>query len=72
MLSLPLTKSPPAQFAELYERGWSRRELAGLASENFLRIFQTTLDVAAKIDEVIGDMVPWDKREDLHAGTGWF
>lgn len=38
-----------SQFVELYSRGWSAEELAGLASGNFLRVFAGAEEVAREM-----------------------
>lgn len=55
-------------FAELAKRGWSENELAGLASGNFLRVFQKVLDVSERLqkkEKRLPDMKPWSNRTDL-------
>ncbi|KAF8909858.1 renal dipeptidase family, partial [Mucidula mucida] len=57
----------PALIAELYRRGWNKRELAGLTGGNLLRVFegaeQTAKDLQAKGTLPVYDL--YDKREDL-------
>lgn len=58
----------PALFAELLRRGWSREELEGLASKNFLRVFQGAEEVSQQMRaKTSPSLVIYDKRN----GTGW-
>ncbi|CAO1636772.1 unnamed protein product [Parajaminaea phylloscopi] len=57
----------PALLAELFDRGWSETEVAGLTSENFLRVLDA---IQAKGKEIrskgsLPDMRPWEGRSDL-------
>ncbi|TFK53905.1 hypothetical protein OE88DRAFT_1129777 [Heliocybe sulcata] len=57
----------PQLFAELYKRGWSRQELAGLSGENLLRVMEGAENVAKQLQD---DGVPpawdiYDKRTDV-------
>ncbi|KAG1777045.1 membrane dipeptidase-domain-containing protein [Suillus placidus] len=57
----------PALIAELYQRGWSRQELAGLTGGNFLRVFEGAEKVAKEL-QAAGTLPKYDiydKREDL-------
>jgi membrane dipeptidase len=55
------------QIAELYSRGWTETELAGLACNNFLRVFEGAERVARNMKamgvEAAFDL--YDKRPDL-------
>ncbi|KAG8700889.1 hypothetical protein FRC08_004403 [Ceratobasidium sp. 394] len=55
----------PALFAELIRRGWSREDLDGLASRNFLRVFQGAEAVARRMSDVLPSYVLYDKRDKL-------
>jgi len=57
----------PALFAELYKRGWSRSELAGLAGGNLLRVFEGAERVAKHLQSINTPPVMdlYDKRPDL-------
>jgi len=57
----------PALIAELYKRGWSGNELAGLTGQNLLRILDGAERVAGKL-QAVGTEPAWDiysKRPDL-------
>lgn len=57
----------PALIAELYQRGWSKQELAGLTGGNFLRVFEGAEKVAKEL-QAAGTLPKYDiydKREDL-------
>ncbi|CAE6526863.1 unnamed protein product [Rhizoctonia solani] len=54
----------PALFAELLRRGWSRAELEGLASKNFLRVFRGVEEVSKEMkEETLPSMMLYDKRD---------
>ncbi|KAF8742115.1 metallo-dependent hydrolases superfamily Peptidase M19 family, partial [Rhizoctonia solani] len=54
----------PALFAELLRRGWSRAELEGLASRNFLRVFRGVEEVSREMQGRISpSMMLYDKRD---------
>ncbi|KAG9104047.1 hypothetical protein FRC06_005944 [Ceratobasidium sp. 370] len=55
----------PGLFAELIRRGWSREDLDGLASRNFLRVFQGAEVVARQMSDVSPSYVLYDKRDKL-------
>ncbi|CAE6449919.1 unnamed protein product [Rhizoctonia solani] len=56
----------PALFAELLRRGWSRAELEGLASKNFLRVFRGVEEVSREMKEEISpSMMLYDKRDPM-------
>ncbi|KAG8708087.1 hypothetical protein FRC09_001450 [Ceratobasidium sp. 395] len=55
----------PALFTELRRRGWSRVELAGLASANLLRVLQGAEVVARQMAHVPPSMARYEKRDDL-------
>ncbi|KAG8795137.1 hypothetical protein FRC12_017639 [Ceratobasidium sp. 428] len=55
----------PALFAELIRRGWSRAELDGLASRNFLRVFQGAEAVARQMSSESPSYVLYDKRHKM-------
>ncbi|CAE6532035.1 unnamed protein product [Rhizoctonia solani] len=53
----------PALFAELLRRGWSRAELEGLASKNFLRVFRGVEEISREMkEETLPSMMLYDKR----------
>lgn len=58
----------PNLFVELHQKGWSEKELAGLASENFLRVYEKIQSVgrtirAGKTDLLaLPDTKPWHGR----------
>ncbi|KAG2052413.1 hypothetical protein BDR06DRAFT_957692 [Suillus hirtellus] len=57
----------PALIAELYQRGWSKQDLAGLTGGNFLRVFEGAEKVAKEL-QAAGTLPKYDiyeKREDL-------
>ncbi|KAG0702966.1 membrane dipeptidase-domain-containing protein [Suillus ampliporus] len=57
----------PALIAELYRRGWSKMDLAGLTGGNFLRVFEAAEKVAKDL-QAAGTLPKYDiydKREDL-------
>ncbi|KAG2072281.1 hypothetical protein BDR04DRAFT_1051732 [Suillus decipiens] len=57
----------PALIAELYQRGWTKQELAGLTGGNFLRVFEGAEKVAKEL-QAAGTLPKYDiydKREDL-------
>ena len=64
---LSLCPYPSFQIAELYSRGWTRAELAGLTSGNFLRVFEGAEHVAREMRaqgvEAVFDL--YEKRPDL-------
>jgi membrane dipeptidase len=55
------------QIAELYSRGWTRLELAGLAGANLLRVFETAERVAREMraEGVRPAFDIYEKRTDL-------
>jgi membrane dipeptidase len=57
----------PNLFAELYKRGWNERELAGLASNNLLRVLEKTEQVAARLQREgrLPSVEVYHKRTDL-------
>ncbi|CAO1615321.1 unnamed protein product [Sympodiomycopsis kandeliae] len=61
----------PNLFVALHQKGWSRAELAGLASENFLRVYGEIQQVGKDIRggktkySALPDTKPWDGRNDL-------
>lgn len=57
----------PQQFAELLKRGWSRRELAGLAGGNFVRVWEGVERVSKRIQKEVAEPAYdiYDKRTDL-------
>ncbi|QRV91250.1 Membrane dipeptidase (Peptidase family M19) [Ceratobasidium sp. AG-Ba] len=55
----------PALFAELIRRGWTREELEGVASKNFLRIFRGAEETARQMSEVPPSYALYDKRVEL-------
>ncbi|CAE6419668.1 unnamed protein product [Rhizoctonia solani] len=56
----------PALFAELLRRGWSRAELEGLASRNFLRVFRGAEEVSRQMkEETLPSMMLYDKRNPM-------
>ncbi|KAH7344567.1 renal dipeptidase family [Rhizoctonia solani] len=56
----------PALFAELLRRGWSRAELEGLASKNFLRVFRGVEEVSREMrEEIPPSMMLYDKRDPM-------
>ncbi|CCO27295.1 hypothetical protein BN14_01332 [Rhizoctonia solani AG-1 IB] len=56
----------PALFAELLRRGWSRAELEGLASKNFLRVFRGAEEVSREMREKTSpSMMLYDKRDPM-------
>ncbi|CUA73835.1 hypothetical protein RSOLAG22IIIB_01354 [Rhizoctonia solani] len=56
----------PALFAELLRRGWSRAELEGLASKNFLRVFRGVEEASREIKkETLPSMMLYDKRDPM-------
>ncbi|KAG1807755.1 membrane dipeptidase-domain-containing protein [Suillus variegatus] len=57
----------PALIAQLYQRGWSKQDLAGLTGGNFLRVFEGAEKVAKEL-QAAGTLPKYDiyeKREDL-------
>ncbi|KAG8747925.1 hypothetical protein FRC10_010544 [Ceratobasidium sp. 414] len=52
-------------FTELRRRGWSRVELAGLASANLLRVLQGAEAVARQMAHIPPSMARYEKRDDL-------
>jgi membrane dipeptidase len=61
-----------AQFAELYKRGWSKTDLAGLSNGNLLRIFEGAEKVAKNLQfaRTVPVMDLYDKRPDLPIRQG--
>ncbi|KAG2153641.1 membrane dipeptidase-domain-containing protein [Suillus bovinus] len=61
----------PALIAELYKRGWSKQELAGLTGGNFLRVFEGAEKVAKELQaaRTLPKYDIYDKREDLPIHT---
>ncbi|EJD40834.1 hypothetical protein AURDEDRAFT_115703 [Auricularia subglabra TFB-10046 SS5] len=57
----------PDLFAELYKRGWTARDLVGLAGGNLLRVWEGVEAVARELQErgERPSMARYDKREDL-------
>lgn len=55
----------PALFAELIRRGWTREELDGLASRNFLRVFRGAEEVARQMSEELPSYALYNKRVDM-------
>ncbi|OAX39946.1 hypothetical protein K503DRAFT_865002 [Rhizopogon vinicolor AM-OR11-026] len=57
----------PALIAELYQRGWSKLELAGLTGGNFLRVFEGAEKVAGDLQDAgtLPKYDIYDRREDL-------
>ncbi|QRV91244.1 Membrane dipeptidase (Peptidase family M19) [Ceratobasidium sp. AG-Ba] len=55
----------PALFAELRRRGWSRVQLAGLASANLLRVLQGAETVSRQMAHLPPSMARYEKRTDL-------
>ncbi|QRV76409.1 Membrane dipeptidase (Peptidase family M19) [Ceratobasidium sp. AG-Ba] len=55
----------PALFTELRRRGWSRVQLAGLASANLLRVLQGAESVARQMAHLPPSMARYEKRTDL-------
>jgi membrane dipeptidase len=55
------------QFAELYIRGWTEEELAGLAGENLLRVFKGVEETAARLrrEGRQPEYQIYEKRKDL-------
>jgi membrane dipeptidase len=55
------------KIAELYQRGWSKLELAGLTGGNFLRVFEGAEKVAQDLQDAgtLPKYDVYDKREDL-------
>lgn len=53
------------QFTELRRRGWTRMELAGLASGNLLRILQGAESVAHQLAHLPPSMAVYEKRTDI-------
>ena len=55
------------KIAELYQRGWSKLELAGLTGGNFLRVFEGAEKVAQDLQRAgtLPKYDIYDKREDL-------
>ncbi|KAG8691790.1 hypothetical protein FRC11_009555 [Ceratobasidium sp. 423] len=61
-----VSKYPALQFAELLRRGWSRAELEGLASRNFLRVFRGVEEVSREMKaETSPSMMLYDKRDPM-------
>lgn len=58
------------QFAILYDRGWSRYELAGLAGTNLLRVFRGAELASAQLkhEGAKASMDIYTRRPDLPAG----
>jgi membrane dipeptidase len=60
----------PKLLARLLERGWSDEEVAGLASENFLRVVEKTQQVGRDLrskgrgKKLLPDMKAWEGRKD--------
>ncbi|KAF8315012.1 hypothetical protein DL93DRAFT_2079668 [Clavulina sp. PMI_390] len=55
----------PKLFAELYSRGWSERDLAGLAGENLLRVMEGVEAAAYKLRNEPRSEAVYSKRSDL-------
>jgi len=57
----------PNLFAELYKRGWTERELAGLAGENLLRVFNGVEETAARLRKEgrLPEYEIYEKRMDM-------
>jgi len=55
------------QFVELYQRGWSRKELEGLASANLLRVMQGAERVARELarEGAQPEYELYDRRTDI-------
>ena len=53
------------QFTELRRRGWTRMQLAGLASGNLLRILQGAESVAHRLAHLPPSMAIYEKRPDI-------
>jgi membrane dipeptidase len=60
-----LTNFTRGQFTELRRRGWSRVQLAGLASANLLRVLQGAEIVAHQMAQLPPSMARYEKRTDL-------
>lgn len=62
-----LTKAAYQQIAELYKRGWSKKELEGLTGQNLIRVFEGAEKVAKKLQaagtQPVYDL--YDKRTDI-------
>jgi membrane dipeptidase len=58
---------PSSQIAELYSRGWTQTDLAGLTSNNFLRVFEGAERVARQMraEGVQAAQALYEKRPDL-------
>jgi hypothetical protein len=69
VILLPEFKVPLTLYkiAELYQRGWSEMELAGLTGGNFLRVFEGAEKVAQDLQgaRTLPKYDIYDKREDL-------
>lgn len=57
----------PGLIAELYRRGWSKRELAGLTGANMLRVLRAAERVAKELQDALTPPVYdlYDKRTDI-------
>ncbi|QRV91245.1 Membrane dipeptidase (Peptidase family M19) [Ceratobasidium sp. AG-Ba] len=55
----------PALFIELRRRGWTRGQLAGLASANFLRVLAGVEETARRMKQQSPSMARYRKRVDL-------
>lgn len=53
------------QFAALIKRGWTPRDLVGLAGGNLLRVMEGAEAVAEKLQGRPASMAIYDKRKDL-------
>jgi len=60
------------QITELFNRGWTAKELKGLTGENLLRVFEGAERVARELQKAgtppVLDL--YDKRPDLPVGRG--
>lgn len=61
----------PILMAKMLDRGWSEKEVAGLSSENFLRVLGAIQDVGREMQRgkrhsgpALPDMRPWKGRKD--------
>ncbi|KAI0058039.1 hypothetical protein BV25DRAFT_1811576 [Artomyces pyxidatus] len=63
----------PALIAELYSRGWGKRELAGLTGANLLRVMDGAERVAAEMQKqgALPASEIYDKRPDLPIKPWW-
>ncbi|KAF9512152.1 hypothetical protein BS47DRAFT_1394442 [Hydnum rufescens UP504] len=58
----------PNLFAELYKRGWTERELAGLAGENLLRVFNGVEETAARLRKEGDCLIPTVRPPESSSG----